>query len=420
MSKTAKEKPDLVFNNLMCQLKVDFLGRAFHSLDAKKARGIDGVSKARYAQGLETNLCRLQDQLHKGSYHPLPARRVFIPKADGKPRALAISSLEDKIVQKAVADILQALWEPLFAEASVGFRPKRGCHTAVHKLYHRSKKGTCPYVVDVDLEKFFDSMDHEHLMGILQKRISDARFLRLIRKLLRTGTWIDGEEMENTVGAPQGSIVSPILANIYLNEVIDQWFLEQYASHGQQMIRYADDVIFCFKQEEKAQQFYPALQERLQSYGLRVNAEKSRIVSFRPQDHQVVNFLGFTFYWGRDRAHRVFLKLKTHSERLRKAIHTFKVWIQENRNRYRTRVLWEEAKAKLRGHYAYYGVTTNSKVNTYYWICTQILYKWLNRRSQKRSMSWQKFHQRLKQNPLPRLRGAEMIDLRQGVFDYAI
>jgi group II intron reverse transcriptase/maturase len=420
MSVTAQKKPQLVFNNLMCQLKVDFLRRAFHGLSSQKARGVDGVSKAGYAEDLEANLCRLEDQLHRGGYRPLPARRVLIPKANGGQRALAISAFQDKIVQKAVADILQALYEPLFEDASVGFRPDRGCHMAVHKLYHRLKKSARPFVVDVDIEKFFDSVDHERLMEILQKRISDQRFLRLIRKLLRAGILIEGQETGNTSGTPQGSIVSPILANIYLHEVLDQWFAVNYASHSRQMIRYADDVIFCFSQEGEAREFYQDLVKRLETHGLRVNTEKSRIVSFRSQDNQVFHFLGFTFYWGKDRKHRRYLRLKTQAERLRKSVSAFKVWIKENRNRQRLKVLWEEAKAKLRGHYAYYGVTTNTKVHTYYFICTNILLKWLNRRSQKHSMSRQRFLQRLKQNPLPRPWGATLFDLRQGIFDYAI
>lgn len=420
LTHSAKSQPQLVFHNLMCQLKVGLLSRAFHSLDGHKAKGIDGMTKARYGKELEANLERLQDQLHKGSYHPLPARQVLIPKANGKMRPLAISSLEDKVTQKAVADILTALYEPLFVDASLGFRPKRGCHTALQRLYHWLKEGTRPYVVDVDIEKFFETVDHERMIQILQKRISDQRFLRIIRKLMKAGVMVNGEAVPNTTGTPQGSVVSPILANIYLHDILDQWFSTTYQNQYQKMVRYADDVIFCFKRKEDAEEFYQALEGRLGENGLKLNQEKSRIVSFQQKEHNVFHFLGMTFYWGKDRKRRIFLKLMTQSEKFRGSIRAFTEWIKTNRNRRRTKVLWEEAKAKIRGHYAYYGVSFNRRLASYYMLCGKILYKWLNRRSQKTSMSWDRFLKRLKRDPLPKPWGCDCLDITQGVFEYAI
>jgi len=291
---------------------------------------------------------------------------------------------------------------------------------AIRNLHRQLREGTRSYVVDVDIEKFFDSVDHERLIEVLRKRISDPRFLRLLKKLLRTGVMAEGGVVENIQGTPQGSIVSPILANIYLHDVLDQWFKEKYQNHYQRMVRYADDVIFCFKRREDAEVFYHELKKRMEEGGLRLNEAKSRIVSFPRGGHNVFHFLGFTFYWGRDRKKRVMLKLKTQAERLRKSIQMFKIWIKENRSRYRLARLWEMAKAKLQGHYAYYGVERNFKVGTYYYICVKVMFKWLNRRSQKRSMSWDKFLRRLKRHPLPKPWACEMINISQGVLDYAV
>lgn len=417
---SAKENTDRRYNNLLCQLKVDLLRRAYHELDERKAVGTDGMTKACYGKELEANLERLQDRLHKGSYRPQPARQVLIPKANGKMRPLAISNLEDKIVQRAVAYIVEALYEPLFTDASLGFRPKRGCHQAIRRVYHLLKDGRRPHVVDVDIEQFFNSMNHERMMEFLQKRISDPRFLRLLAKLLRAGILVEGTAQENEVGSPQGSIVSPLLANIFLHYVLDLWFREHFGGYGQQMVRYADDVVFCFHDQAKAESFLPLLKEHFQAYQLSVNESKTKIVNFENKTHNVFHFLGFTFYWGKDREGKTLLKLKTQSEKLRAKILAFKQWIKESRAKYRTQVLWKKASEKIRGHYAYYGVTFNSRLTFFYTTCVQLLFKWLNRRSQKKSYSWQGFLTRLKQHPLPKPWGYSLLSLDQGVFAYVI
>jgi group II intron reverse transcriptase/maturase len=346
--------------------------------------------------------------------------KVLIPKANGKMRPLAISNLEDKIVQRAVAYIVEALYEPLFTDASLGFRPKRGCHQAIRRVYRLLKDGHRPHVVDVDIEKFFNSMNHERMMEFLEKRISDPRFLRLMAKLLKTSILVEGVAQANEVGSPQGSIVSPLLANIFLHYVLDLWFQEHFGGYGQQMVRYADDVVFCFHDQDKAESFLPQLKERFQAYQLTVNESKTKIVNFGNKTHNVFHFLGFTFYWGKDREGRILLKLKTQTERLRAKILAFKTWIKSARAKYRTGVLWKKAAEKIRGHYAYYGVTFNSRLTLFYKICVQLLFKWLNRRSQKRSYSWERFLTRLKAHPLPKPWGYSLLSLNQGVFSYVI
>src|SRR3989338_6808884 len=244
----AREAPGMCFNNVFHIIDVELIEAAFHRLDERKAVGLDGVSKARYAGNLKANLTDLHDRIRRHAYKPLLARQVLIPKANGKTRPIAISSVEDKIVQMAVAMILDALYEPLFMDVSTGFRPKRGAHSAITKAYHLLRRDYRPYVVDCDIKSFFDSMNHERLMGFIGQRVSDKHLTRLIRRLLKMGVMTtDGETVMNQIGSPQGSVVSPVLANIYLHYVIDRWFEETHEGYNQRMVRYADDMAFCFK-----------------------------------------------------------------------------------------------------------------------------------------------------------------------------
>ena len=417
----ATEHPARNFTNVIHILDEDLLKAAFHRLDERKAVGLDGVSTALYAKGLQANLADLKDRIRRHAYKPMLARQVLIPKANGKTRPIAISSVEDKIVQTAIAMILDALYEPLFMDVSTGFRPKRGCHDALHKVYHLLKGNFRPYVVDCDIKSFFDSMDHEKLMEFVERRVSDKNFTRLIRRLLKMGVMTtDGEMKLNELGSPQGSVVSPILANIYLHYVIDVWFRESYKKYGQQMVRYADDTVFCFKDQQAAELFLASLKTRLKENHLELNEDKTRIVEFKKDGNNTFDFLGFTLYWGKTKERTKLLKTKTSAGKLRKAILEFKLWIKANRNRHRLKELWRLAAQKLNGHYAYYGTTVNNKVGFYYLTCTRLLHKWLNRRSQKKSFSWESFQKRLKQFPLPKPWGSKCLNLNQLVLDFAV
>lgn len=416
----SREAPDLCFNNIQHIIDGELLEAAFHRLDERKAAGLDGVSKVMYAKNLQANLFDLRERIHRHAYKPLLAKQVLIPKANGKLRPIAISSVEDKIVQMAVAMILDALFEPLFRDVSTGFRPKRGCHDAIHKVYHLLKGNYRPYVVDCDIKSFFDSMNHEKLMSFVEQRVSDKNFTRLIRRLLKMGVFTqDGEERVNQLGSPQGSVVSPILANIYLHYVIDTWFRDSYKKYGQQMVRYADDTVFCFKDAEAAQMFLQSLKVRLKENHLELNEDKTRIVEFKKERSNTFDFLGFTMYWGRTKERIQLLKTKTSAKKLRTAILEFKLWIKANRNRYKLKELWKMAAEKLNGHYAFYGTTTNNKLGFYYFTCIQLLHKWLNRRSQKKSFSWTSFQKRLRQFPLPKPWGGKLVQLNQLVLDFA-
>jgi len=420
MRLAAKQNPHRVWFNLMHQMKVGMLKRAFHGLDDKKARGVDGVSKAQYGRDLEANLGRLENQLHRGSWKPQPMRRVMIPKAGGGKRPLAIASVEDKIVQKAAAEILETIFEPIFCESSHGFRPQRGAHSAVKALHGWLANRTHSHVVDIDIEKFFDTIDHEKLMEILKKRISDRRFLRLIRRLLKAEVLTAEGVLNNTTGTPQGSVISPILANIFLHEVIDQWLVEEKSARRWRLIRYADDMVICTGRRQEAQKCLVAIEKRLADYGLRLNRDKSHVVPFERGGREIFHFLGFRWYWGMDRKRRPLLKLKTQTERFRRSIKEFTRWIKENRNRKRLKVLWKEAGEKMRGHFAYYGVQLNTRLYEFYQAVCQALFKWLNRRSQKPSFTWTSFQARMKRMPLPKPWGCNMVNIRQRDFVYAI
>ena len=393
-------------NSLMHHLNVQNLRQAFRELDGSRASGIDGVTKSQYQQNLEENLEALHHTIRGGGWRPRPSREVLIPKPQGGFRPLAIGCLEDKVVQTLVARILEAIYDPQFHRHSYGFRRGKSAHQAVGRLYRviDERRRNC-VVMEMDIEKFFNSVDHQWLMQKLTEQIGDGHFLRLIGRLLRNSVLHeDGSLADNERGTPQGSPVSPVLANICLHYLLDGWFDENYSEKGQ-FVRYADDAVFIFRSEEDAQSFQAALRERMKEAGLNLNLEKSGIVPFSAHAPRgVISFLGFELYWGRTRrgSERT-LKLKTSAKKLSRSISAFTDWIKAARNRKPTKELWSLASAKLRGHFACFGVVFNQfKLNHFYQACKEALYKWLNRRSQKRSFNWERFTQRLRHMPLPK------------------
>ena len=391
------------------------LRRAFRELDGSRACGIDGVTKQQYQVKLESNLRALDDTIRRGGWRPRPSREVLIPKPQGGTRPLAIGCLEDKLVQTLVARILEAIYEPLFHRHSYGFRRGKSAHQAVGRLYKviNERRKNC-VVVEMDIEKFFNSVSHEWLLQKLELKIEDKHFLRLIRRLLRNSVLHeDGSLAETERGTPQGSPVSPVLANICLHYLLDEWFAENH-SEGGEIIRYADDAVFVFKDEPTAQAFLAALTARMKEGGLNLNLSKSGIVPFTAKAPKgVVSFLGFEFYWGRSTNGERMLKVKTSPKKLNRCMKAFSDWIKEHRNRKPLKTLWLDAAAKLRGHYNYFGVLFNqSKLSYFYIECKRSLFKWLNRRSQLRSFSWEQFERKLWFNPLPRPpSGNELIEI---------
>lgn len=382
---------------------VENLREAYHAIDGSKAVGIDYATKDQYGKDLDINLQNLVDRLHKGTYRPQVKRGVEIPKANGKMRLIAISAFEDKLVEWVLSKILSELYEPLFIETSYGFRPKRSTHQAVKTVFCSLFNKKQPYVVDIDIKSFFDTVSHRKLIKMLEKRIRDNKLLSLVSRLLEVGVLQDGVTTERDAGTPQGGIVSPILSNIYLHHVLDLWFLENYAKSGGVISRYADDVAFTFKTEEEAERFMTEVKNRFAHFNLELNELKSKMIDFKPKSGNSFHFTGFTFYWGKDRGSSTKrLRVKTQRERLNKSINNINLWLKENRNRYGLEKIWDVISMKLRGHFNYFGVFCNrSKLVHFYFATIKLLFKWLNRRSQKRSFSVEKFKQRLRNHPLP-------------------
>lgn len=403
IGKLAKNK-ELVINNLFQHFNVENLREAFAAIDGTKAVGIDRITKDQYGKDLDNNLSVLVNNLHKGTYRPQIKRGVEIPKANGKTRLIAVGSFEDKLVEWVLGQILKELYEPLFIETSYGFRPKRSSYHAIKTTFNSLFKKKRSHVVDIDIKGFFDTVSHRKMIKMLEKRINDRKLLSLVSRLLEVGIMTDSQTIEKDQGTPQGGIASPVLANIYLHHALDVWFLENFAEQGGVLSRYADDVVFTFTSEQEANRFAADVKARLLSFNLEINEEKSQKIPFTPRSGNVFHFLNFTFYWGKDRgSHTKRLKLKTKRERIHRAIADTNTWLKENRNRYTTDRLWSHIKSVLRGHYNYFGISCNRpKLVHFYYAVTGLLHKWLNRRSQRKSMSWNRFAIRLQNNPLPR------------------
>ena len=392
------------FNNLFCHLTVGNLREAFRALDGSKATGISGMTKRDYGRDLDANLESLVTRLHRGTYRPEPKKRAFIPKANGKMRPIAISEFEDKLVEWVLAKLISSIYEPMFIRNSFGFRPRKGALDAVKATYLTLKDDKRPHVVEIDLASFFDTVSHRKLIKLLQLRITDRRILSLVSRFLTAGVLeASGDLQIADAGTPQGSIMSPVLANVFLHHVLDEWFLKNYGSRDAVIVRYADDAVFLFQDKNEAENFRLALKARLNGFGLVLNEDKSGIIQFGKRQGNVFHFVGFTFYWGKDHAAtRRVLKVKTDKNKLFKKIQEFNDWVKGNRAKFTLDEIWNQAAAKLRGHYNYYGVHCNRpSLNHFYYSAVQSLFKWLNRRSQRKSFTWERFAKRLRYNPLP-------------------
>jgi len=402
IGKLAKNK-QLVMNNLFQHYHAENLREAFAAIDGSKAVGIDLVTKDQYGKDLDNNLHGLLNRLHVGTYRPQAKRGVEIPKSNGKTRLIAVGAFEDKLVEWVLAQILTQIYEPLFIETSYGFRPKRSAFHAVKTTFCALFKKKRRYVVDIDIEKFFDTVSHRKMIKMLEKRINDRKLLSLISRMLEVGIMTDKGLIEKDEGTPQGGIASPVLANIYLHHVLDVWFLENFAKQGGVISRYADDVVFSFTEETEAKRFFDQIKPRLAFYNLAMNESKSRKIDFAPRSGNIFHFTNFTFYWSTDRgSSKKRLRLKTKKERLHKAISDLNEWLKSNRNRYTTDKIWNYIKSVLRGHFNYFGLDCNRpKLCHFYYAVNGLLFKWLNRRSQRKSIDSAKFKRMLLRNPLP-------------------
>lgn len=393
-----------VFSNLFHHVNDENLRQAFRAIDGSKAVGIDNMTKKQYGENLDENLRILKDKLHVGTYRPQMKKEVLIPKANGQTRPIAIGCFEDKIVEWVLGKILESVYEPVFIRNSFGFRPRKSAHDAIKANYEILKHDARPHVVEIDLKSFFNTVPHDKLEEIISYRIQDRKLMGTIRRFLKADILKqDGTQEKSTVGTPQGSIMSPILANIYLHHVLDRWFMTNYASKDAVIVRYADDAVFMFKHEDKAKSFLQELEQRLSKYGLLLNQEKTGIINFKKGQEKVFNFLGFTFYWNHRKGwNKINLVIKTQKDKLFKKVSEYTEWIKENRSKYSTKEIWKITAAKLIGHYNYFGYYCNrSKLVHFYTAVTRSMFKWLNRRSQRKSFSWKQFKVKLFHNPLP-------------------
>lgn len=412
----SKSDPRRSFESLMHHFNEESLKESFHELDGRKAVGADGIDKETYGKDLDQNISTLITKMKNMAYRPAPVREVLIPK-EGKPgatRPLGISGFEDKIVQKMMQKILESIYEPIFLDCSYGFRPGRGCHDAIRDLQHHLYTSETQTIIDIDLENFFGTIDHELLEGILKERIKDTKFMRYINRMFKAGVLSDGDLRMSDEGVPQGSICSPVLANLFAHHAIDLWIEEMVKPHckGQvKLFRYADDAIICCQYDGDAQRIRRNLGKRLEKYKLKLNEEKTKQVPFDKRlvaqgvEQGTFDFLGFTFFWGRARSGRVIPKLKTKAKTMKAKLIKVKEWIKGIRSREPLGKIWKTFTAKLRGHINYYGVSHNAEnVSKFLSEATKIVFKWLNRRSQRKSFTWEQFAKYLTTHPLPKVK----------------
>jgi RNA-directed DNA polymerase len=394
----AKREPKHRFRNLYGMLNEAFLHESWRWVRKNAAGGVDRVSAQEYERELTANIRGLVERLKQKRYRAKLVRRQWIPKGTGgELRPLGIPVVEDKLLQRAVARILTAIFEQDFLRCSYGYRPKVGAREAVDKLTVKLQFGAYHHVVEVDLENYFGTIDHAWLVKMLERRVDDRPFVRLIRKWLRAGVLeTDGEVIHPTTGTPQGGVVSPVLANIYLHYVLDLWFHRRVAKRcrGEAcLIRYADDLVCAFGRADEADRFLAELGGRLAKFGLRMSPAKTRRLPFprTGEGKEAFDFLGFEFRWGRDRQGRPHLRRRTARKSLRASLRRYTEWCRTNRHR-RMSELFRELDQKLGGYYRYFGIYGNRpSLRQFHYQAMRILFKWLNRRSQPRSYTWPGF-----------------------------
>lgn len=413
----AKQDKRVKFTSLVHLINAENLAECYKELKRNKACGIDQVTVEAYGENLDEKLKTLVDSMKRKQYQPQPVKRVYIPKAGSKEkRGLGIPSTEDKLVQIMLKKILENIYEANFLDQSYGFRHDRSCHQAVKALDKTVMYKSTNYIVEVDIKRFYDNIQHKWLIRCLKERISDPNLLWLVKKFLKTGVMGGGYYKATTQGAPQGGIVSPVLANIYLHYVLDLWFEKKVKPKSKgymELVRYADDLVVCCENEEDAKEFLESLKQRLAKFGLEISENKTRIVKFgkkgwyqakrEKKKMESFNFLGFTHYCGKSRNGRLIMGHKTSKINLARKLKEIKEWLKTTRNRICLKDWWQILKAKLRGHYNYFGISGNYRwLSKFEWAVNKQTFKWINRRSQKKSMTWEQFMNYKQVNPLPK------------------
>ena len=411
----AKREPEGRFNSLAHLIDVPALERAYRRQRAAAAVGVDGITKEQYGQSLAVNLQELYARLKAKRYRHQPIRRVHIPKGQGKTRPIGISAFEDKLVQDAVREVLEAIYEHDFLECSYGFRPGRSAHDAVRTLKRMVDQGEVRWIFEADIVSFFDSLDRTALKKMLEVRVADGSLLRLIGKCLHVGV-LDGETIvEPELGTAQGSVLSPLLGNVYLHYVLDQWFATEVKPRLQgkaTLLRYCDDFIIGFAREDDARRVQAVLGKRLGRFGLTLHPDKTRLLPFwcpsqvqqRGHGPATFDFLGFTLYWRRTRTGHWRMGCKTRRASLRRAKQAVYDWCRRHRHQ-PVEAQHAALCRRLRGHFNYFGVSGNfPSLRRLVEATKRAWYKWLCRRRQRKRLTWERFTDLLRQRPLPRPR----------------
>jgi group II intron reverse transcriptase/maturase len=394
IAQQARQNPEMVFTTLAHRVDVEFLREAYRRLNKKGAPGLDKVTAADYSERLEENLSDLHQRLRSGKYRAPPIKRVWIEKENGKKRPLGIPEFEDKIVQRAVEMLLSAIYEEEFHDFSHGFRKGRSQHKALHVLREQCYQQNINWILIADITGLFDNIDHQKLLGFIRRRVNDGVILRLIGKWLNAGVMEEDRLEYPDKGTPQGGVISPLLSNIFLHYVLDDWFAMEVSPRlkGKSFIlRWADDFIIGFQQEPDAQRVKEVLPKRFNRFGLELHPDKTSLLRFgKPMKNgkgehksETFDFLGFTYYWGRSLQGYFVIKKKTASKRLRRFLKTMWNWCRENRHD-PIQEQHQTLSAKLRGYYQYYGVRSNYKATEAAYEYTEKAWRyWLSRRSHK-------------------------------------
>ena len=418
ITKRSERIPQGKITSLAYLLNEEYLQECYRELKKGKAPGIDNRTLESYSnEEIEQVIKETAHKMKIKRYRPKPVKRTLIEKLNGKLRPLGIPTVIDKIVQQGIKKILEAIYEPHFLNNSYGFRPNRNCHQALKAVHTMVMTKPINWIIDVDIKGFFDNVDHQIMIDCLNQKIADPNFRSIIIKFLKAGVIQDGKRHKTEKGTPQGGILSPILANIYLHYVLDIWFeheLKKNISGYTEIVRYADDFIIGAQTKPEAEQILKEIKARLKKFNLEVSAEKTKVIEFGKyakgnaknrgkRKAGTFEFLGFTHYVSVSRKGNFLMKVRTSKKRRNNSLKQMNEWLKKIRNKHKAKDIWKVLASKLRGHYNYYGVSSNSnEIQNYYYQTMRLTYKWMNRRSQKQSFNWQTFAEYLKLYPLPK------------------
>lgn len=410
----ARAHPTMVLKTLAHHIDIELLRHAFQLTRKTAAPGIDGETATMFAANIEQRLKLLLDQMHDGTYRAPPVRRAYIPKDDGKQRPIGIPTFEDKILQRAITLVLETIYEQEFYDCSYGFRPGRSAHQALEVIWKESMNMAGGYVIEADIEGFFDTLDRAHLRAFLDQRIGDGVIRRMIGKWMNAGVLEEGALRRTEAGTPQGGVVSPLLANVYLHEVLDKWFegtVKPKLKGRARLIRYADDFVIVVARKDDAERLFEVLPKRFAKFGLRLHPEKTSLLHFappsvkddapKPPTSNSFDFLGLTHYWGKSRKGRWMVARKTSKKRFTRTLKRIRAWCREHRHD-RVDEQQRALSRKLVGHYAYFGITGNfAALRRLLYEVGRVWRYWLSRRSQKGRLTWDDFNKLQKRHPLP-------------------